>query len=1096
MTHRQVLGYAPRREREPPALSDRPAVQVCPRCGEENPERARFCLGCAAALEGSGGPRREVRKTVTVVFSDVTGSTTLGERLDPESLRRVMARYFDEMRAALERHGGTVEKFIGDAVMAVFGIPVLHEDDALRAVRAAAEMRERLVALNAELERDRGVTIATRTGVNTGEVVAGDGAGGQSFATGDAVNVAARLEQAAAPGEILIGDATYRLVRDAVDAEPVDAQALRGKSEPVAAYRLLEVRATGEAFQRRLDSPMVGRQRELQLMRLAFDRAVQERACHLVTILGSAGVGKSRLIAEAVREIGEEATFVSGRCLHYGEGITYWPVLEIVKRLTGIGEDDAPESIHGKIAGALDADSGATRVANVLAGLMGIGESSPASADETAWAVRKLLESVARRRPLVVQVDDIHWAEPTLLDLVEHLADWTRDAPILLVCVARNELLEHRPAWGGGKVNATTILLEPLSESDSSQLVENLLGHAEVDDQVRRRVSDAAEGNPLFVEQMLAMLIDAGALRRQNGSWITTAAAASVDIPPTIQALIAARLDRLSGAERAVVERASVEGKTFHRGAVAALTAEEQRSAVDPSLMQLVRKELVRPDRAQLSGEDAFRFRHLLIRDAAYHAAPKQLRAELHEGFADWLLAVAHDRLAEYEEFVGYHLEQAYRYRSELGPADDAAEALAHRAGHHLASAGHRAADRGDVPGAAALLRRAYDLLGTESTEKVEAGNELVRALIDTGSLVEADQLAAELAERAAKLGDAGMQAVVALSVLELDGMLRSEAQPGPDERKALYARLAGTLERSGNVVGALEARAQAAQDLFYLGRAGECAELLAPVVESARRLGRRSLENRMTARMCAALYYGPRPASEVLRVFDSVIERAGDNLQLAHGPIRQYGSVLAMLGRFDEARERMAVARELTFELGLRLWGDALAFFSGPIELLAGDWEAAERLFRDGYERLVALGERGFASTLATMLGHTLTRLDRLDEAEYYARIGLETTSIDDFASQWQGRTVQALVLARRGAFDDALTKVHEGLAFADRSDYLDLLGDSRMDLADVLQRAGRPADARAALSEALSFYQRKENLVMAARVRAQLAELEGSSR
>jgi class 3 adenylate cyclase len=528
---------------------------VCPGCGRENPDDAKFCNGCGAALVPAA-PAREVRKTVTVLFSDVTGSTSLGERLDPEAVRRVMARWFEAARGVLERHGGTVEKFVGDAVMAVFGIPVLHEDDALRAVRAAADLRDELDRLNAGLERDHGVQIEVRTGVNTGEVVAGEG---QTLATGDAVNVAARLEQAAAPGEILLGARTLSLVRAAVEAEPVEPLALKGKAEPVPAFRLKSVRRDAPGFARRLDAPMVGRDGELAQLAQAYRRAIEERAPYLFTVLGTAGIGKSRLTYEFLAGVRAEATILRGRCLPYGDGITYWPLSEML-------QEAAHHELRARLLELLAGEPDAELIAGRLAGTLGAAGPG-ATSEETAWAARKLFERLARERPLVIVFDDLHWGEPTLLDLVDHLIDWSRGAPILVLCLARPELLEVRPGWGGGKLNATSILLEPLSEEQAVELIEGLLGENPLDAVVRARIADAAEGNPLFVEQMLAML-------REDGADVELA------VPPTIQALLAARLDRLGREERAVIGRASVEGKVFHRSAVAELAPDELRGAV------------------------------------------------------------------------------------------------------------------------------------------------------------------------------------------------------------------------------------------------------------------------------------------------------------------------------------------------------------------------------------------------------------------------------------------------------------------------------------------------------------------------------------
>ena len=468
--------------------------------------------------------------------------------------------------------------------------------------------------------------------------------------------------------------------------------ALRGKSGSVAAFRLLEVHPTAPGVARRLDSPLVGRERELGLLRQAFDRAVSERACHLFTVLGAAGVGKSRLVEEFLAEV-PGARVLRGRCLAYGEGITFFPVVEVLKQATGALDFEDPAVVERKVCEVVAGEEHGEVVCARLGHLLGLAEGE-AVPEETFWAIRRFLEALARERQLVVVFDDVQWGEATFLDLVEHVADWTRDAPTLLVCLARPELLDLRPGWGGGKLNATSILLEPLPEDRCERLVANLLGTEEVAQEIRDRVLASAEGNPLFVEQMVQVLIDDGLLAREDDRWVPTGGLSGVPVPPTIHALLAARLDRLSAGERAVTQRASVVGKVFSRGAVAAMSPEPDRAAVGAHLLALVRKELVRPERSSLPGEDAFRFRHLLIRDAAYESIPKGLRAELHERFAAWLAAVARERLEEQEEILGYHLERAYRYREELGRVDERARGLARRGAGHLAAAARRASAR------------------------------------------------------------------------------------------------------------------------------------------------------------------------------------------------------------------------------------------------------------------------------------------------------------------------------------------------------------------------------------------------------------------
>ena len=601
---------------------------ICESCGRDNPVGARFCNGCGAALATTAAPR-EVRKTVTVLFCDVTGSTALGESTDPEALRALLACYFERMGAIVESHGGTVEKFIGDAVMAVFGVPAAHEDDALRACRAAVEMRDALPELG----------IGGRIGVNTGEVVAGTS---ERLATGDAVNVAARFEQSAAPGEVLIGEATHALVQDAVVVEAVEPLALKGKSEPVPAYRLLSVL---DAPERSHVTRFVGRDPELAQIAEAWERAQAHARCELVTVVGDAGVGKSRLVAEALAAV--EARVVWGRCLPYGEGITYWPVVEVVKRLAALPSDPAAAAAMRSLLGESDVAT---------------------SGDEIAWACRKLLEEQA---PLVVVFDDIQWGDQTFLDLVESMALLSAGAPLLLLCMARPDLLERRPGWRG------TLRLEPLPPEQADALIGDAVSEA-----LHERIARAAGGNPLFISEMLAM----------------AAGDAEVEVPPTLNALLTARLDQLDEPERMVLERGAVEGEIFHRGAVQALAPEETQ--VTTRLAGLVRHELIRPDRAQLPGDDGYRFRHLLIRDAAYDALPKAIRADLHARFADWL-GEHGQALVELDEIVGYHLEQAARCLAELGRPDPV---LAERAAMRLAAAGRRAKDRLDGRAALALL--------------------------------------------------------------------------------------------------------------------------------------------------------------------------------------------------------------------------------------------------------------------------------------------------------------------------------------------------------------------------------------------------------
>src|SRR4051794_38794020 len=636
-------------------------MQVCASCGKESEEGFAFCPHCGVRLIAE----RIQRKIVTVLFCDVVGSTASGESVDVERTRSLLAHFFVRMKGIIEAHGGVVDKFIGDAVMAVFGVPVAHEDDALRAVRAASEMRAALPELK----------LLARIGINTGEVVTRTA---ERLVTGGAVNVAARLEQVAKPGTVLLGAATVQLVQSTIDVSPVGSLELKGKSEPVPAWELLSLRRA--PAEHRPPTSMIGRRAELEQLRAVLEQAVRERSCRLFTIFGDAGVGKSRLTSEFLA--GLEARVVRGRCLSYGKGITYWPIVEVVKQLDALPESEAAAAAIRSLLGKIE---------------------SGTSAKEIAWAFRELLEQEAQHAPLVCVLDDLHWGEETFLDLVEEVAALAGEAPILLLCMARPDLLEHRSAWGDGNPNATATLIEPLDEDESVCLLEELggvggdagvadVGASATDRELRESICAAADGNPLFIEVLHAL--------------VQESRVDELAMPPTIQALLAARLDQLDPTERGVLERGAVAGRVFHQSGVEYLLDEELK--VHLCLSALVRKELIQPHEAQIPGDNAFRFRHQLIRDATYDALPKTVRAELHERFADWLDA-SRSHMIEVDELRSYHLEQAARYQDELGYADPK---LVERAGDQLAVAGRRALWRSDWRGAINLLERALTVTG------------------------------------------------------------------------------------------------------------------------------------------------------------------------------------------------------------------------------------------------------------------------------------------------------------------------------------------------------------------------------------------------
>jgi class 3 adenylate cyclase/tetratricopeptide (TPR) repeat protein len=1004
---------------------------ICASCGQENPEGFRFCGRCGAELLDAA--RAEVRKTVTVVFCDLVGSTALGERTDPELLREVMGRYHGTLRAVLERHAGTVEKFVGDAAMAVFGLPHVHEDDALRAVRAAVEMRAAVAELGLEV----------RVGVNTGEVVAGKG---ETLVTGDAVNVAARLEQAASTGEILLGAGTQRLVRDAVRLEAVAPLSLKGKAEPVPAYRVVGLVDDVPAFTQPIRAPFVGRGVELERLDASLAAAVEGRAPQLVTVVGPPGIGKSRLVREFLTRA--RVRVLVGRCLSYGDGITYWPLSEVASQ---IGD------LRAVLEGVPDGALAATRVGAAL------GTAAPASSEEIAWGFRRLFEAIAAEAPLVLVLDDIHWAEPALLDLLEYVATFAQDAALFVLCTARPDLFESRPAWAAPRSNATLVILEPLRGEESDALV---AAFGDLSDDLRDRIVAAAEGNPLFVEQLVAMNAETGSTE--------------VEVPPTLQALLAARIDRLDERERAVVERGSVEGRLFHRGAVLELLPDSERVEVGAQLLTLVRKELIRPDRATVPGDDAFRFGHILIRDAAYDAIPKRLRAVLHERYADWLAA----RLGNVapDELVGYHLEQAYRYALELGAA---APAVGARAAERLDAAARAAGARSDVAAAVKLLARAVELV-PDGPQRCGLLVHLARALAATAELDRAQQLLEEALALARIAGDRHLEWMSRLELAELRLLREPEGAAEAALREATDA--IAEREPAGDHEVLAHAWALHAHLHLLAARSLEQKHAVETALGHARACGDLALEVELALSMAATIVYGGMSVDDGLRYADEMREQLGHVPSVNGLVLHVLGHLRARQGEFDGAREAITEWRERFRELGQERMFAITGGCVWDVCSLAGDWETGDAALRESYDILERMGERGYLSTIAAYRGEAALLQGQVEDALRFSEVSEALGTSDDVLNEALWRSVRARALVARGDLNTAEALAREALRLAESSDYFELVAAAWLDLGRILDARGAAGAADAA-GNAVALYEQKGNLVRVEEAQALLS-------
>ena len=1056
-------------------------MPLCGGCGATSPAGARYCQFCGTRLADESGPARRI---VTVLFTDISGFTGIAEGLDAETLRRLMSRFYEAMRAVVEGVGGTAARFIGDAVMAVFGIPQLHEDDALRAVHAALDMREEVARLNAEFRRECGVEIQVCTGINTGEVATDESSLADALVVGDVVNVAARLQSVARPGDILLGTTTSRLVRHAADIEELEPLALKGRGATVTASRLLGIRGHGPRRSRRPTQALVGRDKELAVLAQAFAAAVDERTCRLAMVVGPAGIGKTELVSEFAHELTGRATILSGFCQPYGQQSPLAPVADIIRQGTGLAVGDDVDACRSELLALLgDTDDREVVAEHVLFALgLTRGGSGP---DETAWGIRKVLEVLAHRLPLVVVVDDLHWASPTLLGVVQHVRDWSRDVPILLVCLTRPELLNSE-AWVDEPSRSVTVALQPLTHDDGSRLVQSLLHGDPVAPKALAAMTSVAEGNPLYLQEILSMLLEEGALRCQDGRWNLAHDSPAVTAPLPIQTLLAVRLERLSREHRTILETASVIGTTFSLEDLRSHLPDELRPRTEEGLRWLADHDFVAE-----RGQGELQFRHVLVRDAAYNGMSKKTRARVHEAHARRLES-SPDGLAEADKdaVIGHHLEQAYRHLADLGPVDEHAVQLARGAGKRLSSSGCRLFESGDMPVAATVLSRAVSLLPPEDSLSLSLLPNLAEALMSTGELSRACDVAEQALERAQKLEQRVPEARAVL--VRSTGRLFTDPEGG-EEALGDVRTVLPVMEEEGDESGLAKAwhllsMAEIAQSHFAAAE-----EAMERAALHARRGGDRRQELDILSWLPLPIWIGPRSADESIRRYEDILARADGDPKVGAMVTVMLGAQQAMIGQFEQACRSVGEARAALEDLGLRFLIAGTSQVAGWVDLLAGDLAGAERELSSGYSALEQMGETGLLSTVAGLWAQALYGLGDHEGAARKAELGESIAGPGDLFSLVLARAVRAKVLARSGRVQEAERLAREAVDLAMRTDSPQLIGDALMDHSVVVSEAGSFTEAAEMVSQAMRHFERKGNVVALASARRAYDSLGG---
>ncbi len=1034
------------------------------------------------ALESPPAARSDARKVVTIVFADLAGSTALHERLDPESVRSFMEGYYRAMSAAVAAHGGTVVKLLGDGVMVAFGVPQVSEDDAIRAVRAGMHMQQAF----GELAREH-ADIDLRIAINTGEVVVSVD---NSDVLGDPVNVAARLQQEARGGDVVIGETTRRLVSTRVTLEPLGSVVLRGRAEQVRAWRVVSLeRPTGVAT-----AAFVGRDQEMGRIIAVFDAAAAQSVARLAVLLGSPGLGKSRLIGEVIQSLGENATVIAAQCDAAG-GATFAPIAGALREYLGAGRDRQGEEVDGLqsiVEAAIPTSDGdRNRIASGIAALLA---GAPSSPEETFFVVRRFLTGLATIRPVVLVIDDLHWAEPLLLDLVEHLVQWGSGVALLVLIGARPELRDLRSSLvtRGGLVS-DVVTLGGLDAGAAMQLAANVIGASDLPAAVAAKVLSTTEGNPLFVGELVRMLVDEGALERHGDRWTIGANLAALEMPPTIQALLAARIERLRPEERAVLEHASVVGRQFSRGALSALLG-RNGSELDARLEALRRSELIEPDSGWFLGEPVLRFHHVLIRDAAYRRLLKGKRADLHAQLAEWIEAKV-GGAPEHDETVGRHLEQAHELLCELGQLDQKGRALGERAAGRLSTAGRRALVGDDVPLAANLLGRAIGRLDYDDPARAELALDWCEALLSAGDVVQTKTALAELGRFLAPPAAGSTTPEEASANRRLTawhacftGQLTVLTAPqGLEDAARSVSAAARELAAIGDSAGEAKAHFVHALALARLGEVGGCEAALDRALAAARGAGDRRRANTVLAIAPVAALWGPSPVTRASgRCLDVVrVLRITQGAPAVEAVALSCQGVLeALRGRTEAARRMIASAHAMVEELGITQRVLETEVSAGLVELLEGDAVAAERNLRGAYEGLRDLGLGIGAAQASALLARALLAQGRDAEAEALSHES-ELLAGDDLKAAIAWRGVRAEALARRGEHAAAVELASKAVELAAATDALLDHADARTALAAALRAARRAGDADAEARRATELWEAKGASLLAERAR-----------